>query len=103
MQLPCKSWAAETRRQLMTTRAWLAATSLCASALLSFSTSSFAETELPKEGPIAATGVFHSNLKFINAGDLAQYTYEAKGGLVADKPGTFGDRLTVRCVGSIRA
>ena len=87
----------------MSTKAWLAATSLSASALLSFSTSSFAQTELPKEGPVAATGVFHSNLKVIGVGDLAQFAYEAKGGLVADKPGGFGDRLTVRCIGGFRA
>jgi hypothetical protein len=85
-----------------TTRAWLAVASLCASALLSFSTSSLAQTELPKEGPVAATGIFHSNLKSVGVGDLVQFSYEAKGGWVADKPGGFGDRLTVRCVGSGR-
>ena len=81
----------------------LAARSLIASALLSFSTSSLAETELPKEGPIAATGNFHSNLKTISVGDLRQLSYEAVGSWVADKPGGFGDRLTVRCIGSYRA
>ena len=54
----------------MSTKAWLAVTSLCASALISFSTSSFAETELPKEGPVAAMGIFHSSLKVIAVGDL---------------------------------
>ena len=54
----------------MSKKAWLAAASLSASALLSFSTSSFAETELAKEGPIAATGIFHSNLKVMSVGDL---------------------------------
>src|SRR5262245_63014150 len=86
----------------MSTKAWFVATSLCASALLSFSTSSFAQTELPKEGPVAATGIFYSSLKSIGVGDLVQLSYEAKGGLVADKPGGFGDRLTVRCIGSYR-
>ena len=87
----------------VTKTAWLAAASLSASALLGFSTGSFAETDLPKEGPVAATGVFYSNLKAITVGELVQFTYEAKGGWVADKPGGFGDRLTARCVGSIRA
>ena len=84
----------------MSIRVWLA-TSLCASAVLCVSTISVAQ-DLPKEGPIAATGIFHSNLKTINVGDVVQLSYEAKGGLVADKPGGFGDRLTVRCIGSYR-
>ena len=86
----------------MRTRVRLSA-SLCASALLCVSTNSFAQTELPKEGPVAATGVFHSNLKVMSVGDLSQLSYEAVGGLVADKPGGFGDRLTVRCIGGYRA
>jgi hypothetical protein len=86
----------------MSTKAWLPATSLCASLLLCVSTSSFAQTELPKEGPVAATGIFHSNLKVIGVGDLAQFAYDSKGGWVAEKPGGFGDRLTVHCIGSGR-
>ena len=85
----------------MAAKVWLV--SACASALLCVSTSSFAQTELPKEGPIAATGIFHSSLKVIDVGDLRQLSYEAVGGLVADKPGGFGDRLTVRCIGGYRA
>ena len=85
----------------MRTRVRLAA-SLCASALLGFSTSSFAQAELPKEGPVAATGAFHSNFKVVSVGDLTQIAYDAKGGFVADKPGGFGDRLTAHCIGSAR-
>ena len=85
----------------MRTRVRLAA-SLCASALLSFSTSSFAQAELPKEGPVAATVVIHSNLKIMSVGDLVQNLYDGVGGVIADKPGGFGDRLTVRCMGSLR-
>jgi hypothetical protein len=28
------------------------------------------QTELPKEGPVAATVIFHSNLKVVAVGDL---------------------------------
>jgi hypothetical protein len=85
----------------MSTRVWLAA-SLCASASLCVSTNSFAQTELPKEGPVAATGIFHGISKSMGVGDLMQYTYDAVGGWVADKPGGFGDRVTVRCIGGLR-
>lgn len=84
----------------MSIRVWLA-TSLCVSALLCVSTISVAQ-DLPKEGPVAATAVFHSTAKVVGFADLAQTTYEATGGWVADKPGGFGDRLTVRCVGGYR-
>jgi hypothetical protein len=80
--------------------AWLAGVSACA--LLCSSTTSFAQT-LPKEGSIAATGIFHGTSKRVAMGqDLIQYISDSTGGLVSDKPDGFGDRVTGRCVTSGR-
>jgi hypothetical protein len=88
----------------MSTKTWPAATSLGASALLCFSTSSLAQTALPKEGDIAATAVFVGSYKQLAMGkDLIQTIFEATGGWVADKPDGFGDRVTGRCVGTGRS
>ncbi len=70
--------------------------------LLCVSTNSLAQTDLPKEGPVAATAVFHGTSKSIGSGDFMQYTYDAVGGWVADKLGGFEDRVTVRCIGGFR-
>lgn len=78
-------------------------TSLCASALLGFPFSSVAQTALPKEGTIAATVIFQVMVKKVAMGEEhVQFIAEAKNGVVAEKPDTFGDRLTGQCVGSLR-
>lgn len=86
----------------MSTKAWLAA-SLCASALSCVSLPSGAQTPLPKEGAIAATGVFHGTIKQVAMGqDLVGWIADSTIGFVSEKPDGFGDRLTGRCLGSGR-
>jgi hypothetical protein len=59
---------------------------------------------LPKESAVSFSAVLHSNGQHrISMGDdLAQTSYEVVGGSVAEKEGSLGDQMSIRCVGSGR-
>ena len=62
-----------------------------------------AQSALPKEGDVAFSGVYHSMSHGVSMGeDMSQFSYEAIGGLLAEKEGSLPDRMSIRCVGSGR-
>jgi hypothetical protein len=62
-----------------------------------------AQSTFPKEGDVAFSGVFHGMSHSVSMGeDVSQYSYEAMGGLLAEKEGSLPDRMSVRCVGGGR-
>jgi hypothetical protein len=63
-----------------------------------------AESTLPKEGVVAFSAVLHSTgqHRVTMGDDLSQTSYEVTGGAIADKEGSLGDRMSMRCVGSGR-
>lgn len=66
--------------------------------------SAAAQSALPKEGVVAFSAVLHSTgLHQVSMGsDLSQSSYEVTGGAVAEKEGSLGDGMSMRCVGSGR-
>src|SRR5215831_14973129 len=63
-----------------------------------------AEATLPKEGVVAFSAVLHSTgqHRVTMKDDLSQISYEVTGGTIAEKEGSIGDRMSMRCVGSGR-
>jgi len=63
-----------------------------------------AQSTLPKEGGVAFSAVLHlTGQHRISMGDdLSQTSYEVTGGTIAEKEESFGDRMSMRCVGSGR-
>ena len=63
-----------------------------------------AQSTLPKEGAVAFSAVLHSTgLHRVAMGDdLSQTSYEVTGGTMAEKEGSLGDQMSMRCVGSGR-
>jgi hypothetical protein len=63
-----------------------------------------AAADVPKEGSVAFTGLYHvTAFHSVSMGkDLTQYGYEVIGGTIAGKEGTFPDRMSARCVGGAR-
>jgi hypothetical protein len=77
---------------------------LLAIAVLTSGGPAAAQSTLPKEGNVAFSAVLHSTgLHQVAMGsDLSQSSYEVIGGIVAEKEGSLGDRMSMRCVGSGR-
>jgi hypothetical protein len=76
---------------------------LLIAALMSVSPAA-AQSTLPKEGGVAFSAVLHSTAQYrVSMGDaLSQTSYEVSGGTVAEKAGSLGDQMSMRCVGSGR-
>lgn len=69
---------------------------------MAFATTAMA-ADLPKEGVVAFSAIFHSVGHEVSIGeDLSQYAFEAIGGTLAEKEASLPDRMSVRCVGGGR-